>query len=117
MVDKNEENHQQTNEERAFSGIASYLVTEFRCNGEVPGVWLFPEGYLPLDPVVVESVIEMDFLLDFFLHTDQTDLLISLRLPLHSHHDILPGIFGQELKHWMFGEVHKLVVDLITIVR
>jgi hypothetical protein len=117
MVYKNEEHHKQTNEERAFSGIASHLVSELRRNREVSGVWLFPEGYLPLDPVVVESVIEMNFLLDFFLHTDQTDLLISLSLPLHSHHDILPGIFGQELKHWMFGEVHELVVDLITIVR
>lgn len=117
MVYKDKEHHQQTNEERAFSGIASDLVSELRRDREVPGVWLFPEGYFPLDPVVVQRVIEMDFLLDLFLHTDQTDLLVSLGLSLYPHHDILPGIFGQELKHWMFGEVHKLVVDLIAIVR
>lgn len=94
MVDKDEEDHQQTDEEGTLPGVSPDLVAELWSDRQFSFVFVVQHRDGLVDLVVLQVVVQTDFLLYFLLHTDQADLLVSLGLPLHPHHDVIASVRG-----------------------
>jgi len=92
------------------------LVSKLRSDGNLFDPRLFFQGQFPLNFIEIEVVIEVNFLFDFLFHVNQTDLFVSLSASLNSHHNILASVFSQIMEYRVFGEVNKLIVDLVSIV-
>lgn len=92
------------------------MVSKLRSDGDLFDPRLFFQGQFPLNFIEIEVVIEVNLLFDFLFHIDQTDLFVSLSPSLDSHHNILTCVFSQIMEYRVFGEVNKLIVDLVSIV-
>lgn len=116
MIDQDEEDHQQADEERAFSSITSDKVSEVGSDRNLLDPWLLPEWHFPLYFFVVKGVVEINLLFNLLLHVDQTDLFISLSASFDPHHDVFPGVFGKVMEDRVFREVNELVVDFVSVI-
>jgi hypothetical protein len=116
MINQDKHNHDEANNKGALSGKGPDSITQVRSDGEGVLKLIFDTGYFHGKFVIIEVVVEFDLFFNFFLHTDQAYLLVSLGISLDSHHDVLTSVFGQVLEHWVFREVNVLVVCLVTVV-
>ena len=116
VINQNKHSHEETNNKGALSSHGSDIITFFRGNGERVLKLILSEGYFHLKLVVIQVIVQLNFFFDLFFHTYQTDLLISLGIPLHSHHNILTCVLGQVLEDGVFGEVNVLVAGLVAVV-
>jgi hypothetical protein len=92
MINQYKHDHEDTNDKGEISSHGPNLITHFRGNGEGVLKLIFPKGYLQLKIVIVQVIVQLNFFFHLFLHANQTDLLISLGIPLDTHHDVRTGI-------------------------
>lgn len=92
------------------------MVSKLGSDGDLFDPRLFFQGQFPLNFIEIEVVIKVNFFFNLLFHVYQTDLFVSLSTSLDSHHNVLTSIFSQVVEHRVFGEVNKLVIDLVSIV-
>lgn len=69
MINEDKEDHEKADKEGAFSGKSSDIVSKIGGNWHLFNPWLFSQRQFPLNLIIVECIIQIYFLFDFFFHT------------------------------------------------